>query len=301
MAEAKTDQVTRRRRDSIWTTPRKIVFSPTGAIGFVIVLVFVLTAALAPVVAPHEPNHQRPASRLLPPGGTDLEGNRFWFGTDNLGRCILTRVMHGARVSVVVGVAAVGVAGAIGVTLGMVAGYLGDPVDAILGRIVDTFIAFPGLLLALVLAGVLGPGTTTVILVLGITNWVIYARVIRAEVLSLREREFVEAAQALGQRDHFILARHILPNVIPSYIVLATLNVADTIIAEAALSFLGLGIQPPVISWGQMLSAGRNYVATSWWLATIPGLAITIVVLGIILLGDRLRDVLDPRLRGRTS
>lgn len=294
-----TAQTLARHKQSIWATPRKVVVSPTGLIGTFIVVVFVLTAALAPVIAPHNPNLQRPASRLLPPGSEDMEGNFFLLGTDNLGRDMLSRIMYGARVSVLVGVSAVLVAGAIGVTLGLVAGYFGDPLDAILGRIVDSFIAFPGLLLALVLAGVLGPGTTTVILVLGITNWVIYARVIRAEVLSLREREFVEAAHALGQRDHFILAKHVLPNVIPSYIVLATLNVADTIIAEAALSFLGLGVQPPVVSWGQMLAAGRSYVATSWWLATIPGLAITVVVLGIILMGDRLRDVLDPRMKGR--
>ena len=296
-----TAQTRVRHKQSIWATPRKVVVSPTGLIGTFIVVVFFLTAALAPVIAPHNPNLQRPASRLLPPGSEDIEGNFFLLGTDNLGRDMLSRIMYGARVSVLVGVSAVLVAGAIGVTLGLVAGYFGDPIDAILGRIVDSFIAFPGLLLALVLAGVLGPGTTTVILVLGITNWVIYARVIRAEVLSLREREFVEAAHALGQRDHFILAKHVLPNVIPSYIVLATLNVADTIIAEAALSFLGLGVQPPVVSWGQMLAAGRSYVATSWWLATIPGLAITVVVLGIILMGDRLRDVLDPRMKGRST
>ncbi len=281
------------------TTMRKMVFSPTGLAGTVVVVAFLLAAALAPAISPHSPTAQQPRLRLLPPGSLDAEGNRYWLGTDNLGRDMLSRILHGARVSVLVGTSAVFVAGAVGVTMGLAAGYFGDPADAVLMRIVDSFIAFPGLLLALSLAGVIGPGTLTVILVLGVTNWVIYARVIRAEVLSLRHRDFVEAARALGQRDLVILARHVLPNVLPSYIVLATLNVADTIIAEAALSFLGLGIQPPVISWGQMLSTGRAYVATSWWLATFPGLAITVVVLGIILLGDRLRDVLDPRLRGR--
>nr|WP_269150039.1 ABC transporter permease [Nesterenkonia alkaliphila] len=199
-----------------------------------------------------------------------------------------------------IGVIAVVLAGSIGLTVGLVAGYYGKWLDAVLMRVVDALLAIPSVLLVLVILGVLNPGMWTLIFVLGITNWVIYARQIRAEVLELRERQFVRAAQNFGVPGPIILIRHIMPNVLPSFIVLSTLSVATVIVTESALSFLGLGVQPPDISWGLMLTTGRDYLATAWWISTLPGLAITFTVLGILLLGDWLRDALDPRLGGRS-
>lgn len=275
-----------------------ILSTPAGVIGATIVLIFLAVAILSPVITPRPPQRQYPEIRLMPPGGTDAEGNVYWLGTDNLGRDMLSRIIYGTRVSAIVGISTVVVACTLGMSVGLVAGYMGGKTDAVLMRIVDTFMAFPPLLLALSIAGVAGAsGLGVIIVVLGITRWVVFARVVRAEVLSLRGREFVEAARALGQSRIIIMFRHILPNIIPSAIVLGTLSMADAIIAEASLSFLGVGVQPPAISWGQLLAVGRTYVATAWWLATFPGLAITIVVLGVMLIGDRLRDVLDPRMK----
>ena len=275
-----------------------ILSTPAGIIGATIVVIFLAVAILSPVITPRPPQRQYPEIRLMPPGGTDAEGNVYWLGTDNLGRDMLSRIIYGTRVSAIVGISTVIVACTLGMSVGLIAGYMGGKTDAVLMRIVDTFMAFPPLLLALSIAGVAGAsGLGVIIVVLGITRWVVFARVVRAEVLSLRGREFVEAARALGQSRIIIMFRHILPNIIPSAIVLGTLSMADAIIAEASLSFLGVGVQPPAISWGQLLAVGRTYVATAWWLATFPGLAITIVVLGVMLIGDRLRDVLDPRMK----
>jgi peptide/nickel transport system permease protein len=207
----------------------------------------------------------------------------------------VSRLLYGARVSLLVGFAAVLVAGAVGVALGLVAGYYGGRLDDLLMRVGDVQLAFPVLVLAIAVLSVLGASLGNVIVVLGVTGWVTYARIARAETLSLRQRDFVEGARALGARDGAILWRHILPNVLPPITVVATFSVARTIIAEASLSFLGLGIPPPAPSWGAMLDEGRNYLTTGWWLALFPGLAILLLVLGINLVGDWLRDALDPR------
>ncbi|WP_010272476.1 ABC transporter permease [Paenibacillus senegalensis] len=269
--------------------------SKTGTFGFVIVMAVTLMAIFAPWIAPHDPSYQYYTDVLAPPFW--LEGGSFTYilGTDNLGRDILSRIIYGTQVSLLVGIFSVVVAGAIGLTVGLVSGYYGGWIDNVFMRIVDSFLAVPTILLSLVILKIAGPGLMTLIIVLGVTNWITYARVIRSEVLSLKEREFVKAARSIGVRDWKIMFAHLLPNVYSTFIVISTLSVATTILAEASLSFLGLGIQPPTVSWGGMLSGGRDYLADAWWLATFPGLAITIATLGVILLGDWLQDVLDPR------
>lgn len=279
---------------SIW---RRLLRSPVGLIGFLLVTAVLLVAAVAPWLAPHDPDLKEPKLRLKPPVWVSGSVPGYPLGTDVLGRDQLSRLIYGARVSVAVGVSAVVVAGAIGTAMGLVTGYFGGWVDALLMRFTDGFIAIPSLLLTMLVLGVVGPGLTTLILVLGVTRWVDYCRVVRGETLSIREREYVQAARALGQRPALILVLHILPNVSASIIVLATLNVANVILAESGLSFLGLGVPPNVPTWGRMLAEGRQYMASAWWLATFPGICISLTVLGIIFLGDWLRDVLDPRLR----
>ncbi|ASV66946.1 MULTISPECIES: ABC transporter permease [Cytobacillus] len=274
---------------------RLLLKSKTGTIGLLIVLLIIFIAIFAKLLAPHDPNQINAAMMLKPPAWVEGGVTDYILGTDNLGRDILSRIIYGSQISLVVGVASVILAGIIGIFIGLVSGFYGGFLDNILMRIVDSFLAIPTILFALVILTVFGPSAFTLIVVLGVTNWVQYARLIRGEVLSLKEREFVRAARSMGVRDHKIILKHLLPNVISPFIVISTLSVATTIILEASLSFLGLGIQPPTISWGGILSDGRDYVATSWWLAAFPGLAITITVLGMIFLGDWLRDVLDPR------
>ncbi|WP_077215026.1 ABC transporter permease [Bacillus dakarensis] len=274
---------------------RLLLKSKTGTVGLIIVLTVILISIFAKQLAPHDPNQINPAMMLKPPVWMDGGSADYILGTDNLGRDILSRIIFGSQISLAVGISAVVLAGVIGVFVGLVAGYYGGIIDNILMRLVDSFLAIPTILFALVILSIFGPSVPTLIVVLGITNWVQYARLVRGEVLSIKEREFVKAAKSIGVRDNQIILRHLLPNVISPFIVISTLSVATTIILEASLSFLGLGIQPPTISWGGILSDGRDYIATSWWLATFPGLAITITVLGIIFLGDWLRDVLDPR------
>lgn len=278
-------------------TLRSLAKSPGGSIGAVIVTLVIFMALAAPLLAPHSPTDQNIRNRLVPPSWAEGGQPEFLLGTDQMGRDILSRIIYGTRISVAVGVSAVVVAGLVGVSLGLTSGFFGGFYDTAVMRFVDSFMSIPSLLLTMTIIGVIGPSVFTLILVLGFTQWVSYARVVRGEVLSLREREYVQAARAIGQDPFWIMVRHVLPNVMASVIVMATLNVATTIISESALSYLGLGVQPPTVTWGQMLSDGRNYVSTSWWLATFPGIAITISVLGVIFLGDWLRDVLDPRLR----
>ncbi|MFD0682445.1 MULTISPECIES: ABC transporter permease [unclassified Paenibacillus] len=276
---------------------RSLLKSKTGTIGFVIIVAVVFMALFAGVVAPHDPVKTSAAKRLLPPMWMDKGSADYPLGTDNLGRDVLSRIIYGSQISLLVGICAVAVAGTIGVILGLVSGYYGGWIDKVIMRTVDTFLAIPNILFILVILAVLGPGLSTLIFVIGITNWVKYARIIRSEVLSVKERDYVRAARSVGAKNYRIIVKHILPNVISSFIVVSTLSVATTIILEASLSFLGLGIQPPTVTWGGMLSDGRQYLATSWWVATFPGVAITITVLGIIFLGDWLRDVLDPRMK----
>ncbi|MDE0583048.1 MULTISPECIES: ABC transporter permease [Planococcus] len=275
---------------------KSLLRSKTGMAGLIIVVTVVLIAILAPVLAPHDPAQTNVVDRLLPPfwlGGT----MEFPLGTDNLGRDILSRIIFGSRISLLVGISAVLLAGAIGMALGLIAGYYGKFWDFLIMRTVDSLLAIPNILFMLIILAVMGPSLITLILVLGGTSWVVYARMVRSETLSVKERDYVRSARAIGAKNGRIIRKYILPNVISSFIVIATLNVATTIILEASLSFLGLGIQSPDVSWGLMLSDGREYIATSWWVATFPGIAITITVLGVIFLGDWLRDVLDPKIK----
>jgi peptide/nickel transport system permease protein len=246
-------------------------------------------------VVAHGPSQHNLAARFKPPGFTDAQG-MYILGTDQLGRDVLSRMIAGRRVSVAIGLVAALVAGTFGVIYGVVAGFAGRWIDRILMRVADAFLGIPYIVLVVAVSGIVGPGLVTLILILGFTGWVPYARVARGEVLVVRELEYVNASRALGQSDLRIIFKHVLPNSMSSSIVLAALQVGSAILAESALSFLGLGVQPPAITWGLMLADGREYLVSAWWMATFPGLAITITVLGVVLLGDWLRDVLDPRL-----
>ena len=268
-----------------------------AVLGLAIVLAVVIAAVFAAWIAPADPTAQAITQRLKPPLWRDPAGQLVLLGTDHLGRDILSRLIFGARISLAIGLLAVTVAGTIGTLMGLVAGYRGGRVDDFCMRLTDTMLAMPFILLALAVIAVLGPSLKNIVFVLGVTSWVSYARVVRAEVLTLRAREFVAAAMALGSGGRRIVFRHLLPNVLTPVIVIATLEVARMIILESALSFLGLGIPPPTPTWGGMLADGRAYISTAWWLATFPGLCIMLTVLGINLLGDWLRDVLDPRLQ----
>jgi peptide/nickel transport system permease protein len=275
---------------------RKFVRHPLGLIGGIILLVVFSSALLADHLAPHEPNKQRLVARFKPPVWAQGGSATYLLGTDNVGRDIFSRIIHGSRISLSVGIAAVGISLLIGVTLGLLSGFLGARVDAIIMALVDIMLAFPQLILAFAMVAVLGPGIGNIILVLGLTGWERYARVVRAEVLALREHEFVQAARAIGVPTPTIIFRHIMPNTFSSVIVMATLQTAQAILAEAALSFLGLGTGQTYPSWGQMIALGRDYINVAWWLSTFPGIAILLTVLAINLLGDRVRDILDPRM-----
>lgn len=264
--------------------------------GVAVIAVSVLVAAFAPALAPSDPVRNRLLDRLTPPMWAEGGTARYPLGTDTLGRDVLSRLLYGARVSLVVGLAAVLVAGVVGVVFGLVAGYRGGWPDDLLMRLGDIQLAFPVLLLGVAVTAVLGASLGNMILVLGASGWVTYARIARGETLSLKEREFVAAARALGAPARHVVTRHLLPNVLPPLMVVTTFSVARTIIAEASLSFLGLGLPPPTPSWGAMLDEGRNYITTGWWLALFPGLAILVLVLAINLCGDWLRDALDPRI-----
>jgi peptide/nickel transport system permease protein len=276
---------------------RSLRRSPVGLAGLAIVAWIVGLAAFGPWISPYDPARPDLLARFQPPVWLEGGDASHPLGTDQLGRDIVSRLIVGSRVSVIVGIASVAIATCVGVTMGLVAGYYGGWWDVLLMRLTDAFLSIPFLVLVVAIAGVVGPGILTIILILGLTGWVVFSRVVRGEVLALREQEYVMAARALGQADVVILARHILPNVTASVIVLGTLQVATSILAESALSFLGLGVQPPTVTWGGMLADGRQHLGGAWWLATFPGLMITVTVLGVVFLGDWLRDVLDPKLR----
>ena len=273
----------------------KFTRNPIGVIGGIILLTVIIGAVFADYAAPHEPNRQRLIARFKPPFWAEGGSITYPLGTDNVGRDIWSRIIHGSRISLIVGISAVGVSMLIGVTLGLASGFWGGRIDATIMALVDIMLAFPQLILAFAMVTVLGPGIGNIILVLGLTGWERYARVVRAEVLALREREFVQAARAVGVSNLKIVFGHIMPNTFSSVIVMATLQTAQAILAEAALSFLGLGTGRTYPSWGQMISLGRDYISIAWWLSTFPGLAILLTVLAINLVGDRIRDVLDPR------
>lgn len=266
-----------------------------GAIGMVLIALVVAAALFAPLVAPADPTKSDLRGRLAEPTLSMAGPGDAPLGKDQLGRDILSRLIWGGRVTLLVAAAAVLAGGAIGIGVGLIAGYRGGIADQILMRIVDIQLAFPLMLLALLIVAALGPSMTNLILVLALTSWTRYARIVRGEVLALREREFVLSAVAAGAGAFRIAFRHILPNILPPVIVVATLELGRVIILEAALSFLGVGVQPPTPSWGRMLAEGRGYVANAWWLATFPGLAIMMVVLSINLMGDWLRDRFDPK------
>jgi peptide/nickel transport system permease protein len=261
-------------------------------VGGTIVLGLVLLGLFGPLIAPYDPNAQQLRDSLQGPQGL---GGAHWLGTDNLGRDILSRLLYGARVSLIIAFTVVIISGAVGVTLGAISGYFGGRVDFLIQKFVEVIWAFPSLLLAIAILAYLGQGLQNLILALVAQRWISYCRVVRGETLGLRHREFVTAAQVVGAGHARIIAHHIIPNIIPSSLVIGTFAMATAIIAEASLSFLGLGVPPDVPTWGTMLGDGRNYISTAPWLTIFPGLAIFTVVLGINLLGDGLRDVLDPR------
>ncbi len=291
------DFVAEDRRATRWRKILRKLFENKGAVfGLIMVLGVIFCAVFSPLISPHDPILQDVEKRLIPPVWQEGADPSYLLGTDHLGRDIVSRLIYGARISIVVSVSAVALSAFLGTLIGLLSGFYGGKVDSIFMRIADVQLAFPFILLAIAIIAVLGPNLQNIIIVMGITGWVIYARVVRAEVLSLREKEFILSVRALGGSNGRIIFKHLLPNVIPPIIVIVTLEMARMIIMEAALSFLGLGIQPPTPTWGGMLADGRVYLATSWWLATFPGLVIMLVVLGINLLGNWLRDMLDPRL-----
>lgn len=263
-------------------------------IGGAIVLILVVVGTTAPVLAPHDPNAQQLRRTLQAP---QWFGGAHFLGTDNLGRDVLSRVVYGARVSLLVAFAVVIISGLVGVTLGAISGYFGGKIDFAIQKSVEVVWAFPPLLLAITILAFLGQGLFNLILALVAQRWIQYCRVVRGQALSLRTRDFVTATRALGAPDSVIILRHILPNLIQISMVIGTFAMASAIISEASLSFLGLGVPPDIPTWGTMLADGRTYISTAWWLALFPGLCIFATVLGINLLGDALRDLLDPRLK----
>jgi len=266
--------------------------------GLTFVLLLATLAAGAPWLAPHDPERQSLRVRLTSPTLESAGGRAHLLGTDHLGRDVLSRLIYGARVSLVVGFAAVALGSVVGATLGILAGYRGGWADTVVMTLADAQLAFPFILLAIGIIAVLGPSFPTLIVVVGLSGWVGYARVLRAQVLGLRSREFIDAIRALGGSLTRIVLRHVLPNVASSLIVVATLELARAIVLEATLSFLGLGIQPPTPSWGGMIYEGREYLDSAWWISTFPGLLLMATSLVVSRTGDGLRDLLDPTLRG---
>lgn len=289
----------RERRNALAVYGAALVRDPVTLAAALFLIVLVASATLASVVAPFDPEDQSLMLRNQPPGTESAGALPHILGTDQLGRDLLTRLIYGARISLAVGVASVLFSGTLGIVLGLIAGYYRGGVDDLIMRLVDTQMGFPSLLLALVVLYVVGAGVWTVIFVLAVTRWMVYARVTRGLVLSHREMVFVEAAQAVGCSDRRILFLHILPNLISPLLVLATLEISTMILTEASLSFLGLGIQPPQSSWGLMLAQGRSYVTSAWWLVTFPGLAILLTALSLNLVATWVRAVTDPVTRWR--
>jgi peptide/nickel transport system permease protein len=280
------------RGRSLWGDAlRRLARNRGAAVGGLVFLLVVLLPLAAPVLAPHDPVRLNVVESLEAPGA------RHWLGTDQFGRDVLSRIIYGSRVSVAMGIVAVAISVGAGSMLGLLAGFYRGPVDLVVMRLVDVMLAFPGILLALVIIAVLGPDLKSAMIAVGISGMPLFIRVVRASTLAVRELHYVEAAQATGCGDLRVLARHVLPNVLTPIIVLVTLGIPSAIVAGAALSFLGLGIKPPTPDWGEMLSRGRAFMGTAWWLSTFPGLAIAIVVLAINRFGDGLRDALDPRMK----
>ncbi|MBI3458306.1 MAG: ABC transporter permease [Candidatus Rokubacteria bacterium] len=270
--------------------------SPMALVGGLVLLIVVLASVLAPVLTPVDPIKPTFSKRLQPPwalGGSEA----YVLGTDNLGRDIFARVLYGGRISLTLASSAVLLAAGAGVVVGLVAGSLGGRVDDLIMRLADVQLAFPVIMLAIAIVAVVGTSPVALVSVLALSGWVLYARTIRANVLTIRQLEYVEAARTVGASDLRIVVRHILPNTLAPILVIGSSQFATMVLLESGLSFLGMGIQPPQPAWGMMLAEGRDYLSNAWWLATIPGMAISLVVLGANLLGDGLRDLLDPHLR----
>jgi len=267
-----------------------VLANPIIAIAFFLLVAFILVAIFAPLLAPHPPSAQSLAMRLRPPGTPG-----YLLGTDQLGRDILSRLIYGAQLSLAVGFSVMILTAILGVAIGLVSGYVGGKVDTVIMRIVDMWLAFPFLLLAISLVAVLGQGLDKMVYALVLSGWPGFARPVRGEVLQLREREYTLSAKVLGVSAIGVMFKHLLPNIMPTILVLAVLDLGATILSLASLSFLGLGMGADVATWGGMLSSGRNYVATAWWLAAFPGLAIFLVVMSSNLIGDWIRDLTDPR------
>jgi len=273
-----------------------ILRHPTVVASALVLATVVFVAIAAPLIAPYDPYEQHLEARL---GSPMWAGGSFAhpFGTDQLGRDVLSRLMYGARVSIAIGVMAVLVSGVLGVAAGVTAGFYGGIVDELLMRLADLRLALPFVLLVISVIAVFGPSLTNLIVILGLTGWVPYAKIVRAEALSMREREFIVAARAVGARNTRLMFKHILPNTVAAAIVIGSLELANIIVVEASLSFLGLGVQAPTPSWGNMLGEARDYLMSNFWLATLPGIAISITAISVNLIGDWLRDVLDPRIQ----
>lgn len=285
-------------RTGVRRLARELTHSMKGMTGAILVALAVLAALSAPIVAPHSPTKTSVRAKFAEPVFIDHDSD-FLLGGDNLGRDTLSRILYGARASLAIGFLVTLVAALVGSFLGALAGYRGGMLDTIVMRVVDLQLSVPFILLALIVLAVLGPGFWSVAIALTLALWVNYARLVRGETLRIRVMEYVSAARAIGVDDRRILTRHILPNILHSILVLATLDMAFVIIFEASLTFLGLGIQPPTPTWGFMLSEGRNYLAESPWMTLFPALAVILTVIGINLLGDWLRDTFDPSLRAR--
>jgi len=263
------------------------------------VVAAVICAVLAPQLAPYDPTRGDLSARLRPPAWTAAGSARHLLGTDQLGRDILSRIIFGARVSLLVGVVSSVIGGTVGLTLGMLGGYFRGRADSVVAKLIDVQLAFPFLLFAITVIAVLGPSLPNLLIILALSGWVTYARVVRGQTLSLRETEFIQAARGLGCPAWWILLRHVLPNVLSYALVIMTTEIGRLIVLESTLSFLGLGVPPPTPSWGMALADGKEYLINGWWLATFPGLAIMMIVLSMNVLGDGARDFLEPRLRGR--
>lgn len=295
-------RTSRRERPSV--SARVIVglrHDPIAVAGVVVLLIVLVAAAVGPYLAPYDPVDQDLAARLRPPFWQERGSLAHPFGTDNLGRDILSRMIYGSRISVSVGLIVVSIGAVVGTAIGLIAGYFGGRIDNLIVGIVDVVLAFPGLLLALTVVAMLGPTLMTVIVALSMRAWVVYTRVARGQALALREYQFIEAAQSIGSPVPRVLFRHMLPNLLPSIITVAVLELARMVLAESALSFLGLGVQPPGISWGLMLAEGRNYMLTAPWLVTLPGVAIAATVLSANILASHVRRIVDPFQQGRSE
>lgn len=276
---------------------RELWGHPTAVLGGVLTLLYFLAAIFAPQLSPHDPFKSDLTLRLLPPAWQKGGDSVYPLGTDLQGRDLLSRIIYGSRVSLRVGFLVVGFSVLVGTTLGMIAGYHRGWVDRVISRLADLLLAFPYLVFAVAVMAFLGPGFTNMLMALSLKSWVRFFRLVRAETLSQKTKEYVDAAKVAGQSTLAIIVSEILPNVFHSILVLVTLRMGTLILSEAALSYLGLGIQPPTAAWGSMVSDGRDHLMTSWWVSTLPGLAILILVMGLNLLGEGLRDVLDPRMK----